>query len=217
MGKIYKPVQVHWTNNVGGLVGYHAYGNHYWRANAQHVSNPNTPDQINARQKFSYISRLIAALVPAYKVGYAVYAQGRSARAEFTHQLKVENAITGNVTAGFTTDYEKVKIAKGTLLPTYNLTASVLGGQHKVSFTWTDNSGQADAENSDMLCVCLYNITKGVSMFVEDLANRTAEAGQVTYPTSWAGDTVYSFAFWHKTTGAKYCAESQLVNFFIAE
>lgn len=217
MGKIKNPIQVHWTNNVGGLVGYHAYGNHYWRANAQNILNPRTARQQEARAKFAFTSELIAAFVPSYKVGYKEYAQGRSPRAEFCHQLKLAGAITGNMSDGYTVDYEKVKIAKGVLLPTYSMTCSVLGAQHKVSYSWTNNSGQGDAEASDTLVSFLYNVTKKVGMFTENVATRQTEAGQVTYPTAWAGDTIYNYVFWRKVNGTTYNADSQLVNFFVAE
>lgn len=217
MGKIKNPVQVHWTNNVGGLVGYHAYGNHYWRANAQSVANPNTNAQREARAKFTFVSQLISSLIPSYKLGYKEYAQGRSPRAEFCHQIKLEGAVTGNMTDGYTVDYEKIKLAKGPLLPTYSMTCSVLGAQHKVSYSWTDNSGQGDAAASDTLVVCLYNATKKTCQFVDSGALRSAENLQVTYSTAWAGDTVYNYIFWRKLDGSKYNSESQLVNFFVAE
>lgn len=217
MGKIKNPIQVHWTNNVGGLVGYHAFGNHYWRANAQNILNPRTARQQEARAKFAFTSELIAAFVPAYKVGYKEYAQGRSPRAEFCHQLKLAGAITGNMNDGYTIDYEKVSVAKGVLLPTYSMTCSVLGTQHKVSYTWTDNSGQGDAEASDILCSVLFNSTKKVCMFTETTSSRASEACQLIYPTAWAGDTIYNYVFWRKVNGTTYNADSQLVNFFVAE
>lgn len=217
MGKIKNPMQIHWTNNVGGVVGFHAYGNHYWRANAQSVANPNTLPQRNVRGKFTVITQLISTLVPAYKVGYKEYAQGRSPRAEFYHQIDAAGAITGSYTDGYTIDYEKVKIARGSLLPTFGMTATVLGVQHKVSFSWTDNSGQGDAEGTDKLCVCLLNQAKATCVFVETAGTRSSESAQVTYPAAWAGDTVQTFVFWRKTGAKSYNSESNRVSFFVAE
>ena len=217
MGKIKNPMQIHWTNNVGGVVGFHAYGNHYWRSNAQSVANPNTGAQKNVRGKFTIITKLISSFVPAYKVGYKEYAQGRSPRAEFYHQIDANGAVTGNYEDGYTIDYEKVLISRGSLLPTFGMTASVLGAQHKVSFSWTDNSGMADAESTDSLCICLLNQALGICVFVEAAGIRSAESAQVTYPTSWAGDTVQVFAFWRKTGAKSYNSESSRVTFFVAE
>ena len=124
-------------------------------------------------------------------------------------------AVTGNMSDGYTVDYEKVKIARGLLLPTYSMTCSVLGAQHKCSYSWTDNSGQGDAESTDKICINLYIPTKGVSMVFEDVATRAAEACQVQYSTAWAGDTVYNYIFWKKADGS--CSDSILVNFFVAE
>ena len=217
MGKIKNPMQIHWTNNVGGVVGFHAYGNHYWRANAQSVANPNTNAQKTVRGKFTVITKTISTFVPAYKVGYKEYAQGRSPRAEFYHQINAEGAVTGNYNDGYTIDYEKVFISRGSLLPTYSMTVSVLGSQHKISISWTDNSGQGDAEGTDQLCVCLLNQTKASCVFVENAGIRRAEAAQITYPTSWAGDTVQVFTFWRKTGAKSYNSESSRVSFFVAE
>ena len=146
--------------------------------------------------------------------GYATVDSSRSERGMFFQNL-YNDAVTGNMDDGYTVDYEKVKIARGLLLPTYSMTCSVLGAQHKCSYSWTDNSGQGDAESTDKICVNLYNPTKGVSMTFEDVATRAAEACQVQYSTSWAGDTVYNYIFWKKADGS--CSDSQLVNFFVAE
>lgn len=209
-------MQIHWTGGVGGVVGYHAYGNHYSRAYAQSVHNPNTEGQQEARSKFSFITKLIASLVDSYKVGYAKYAQGMSQRAAFFKALNDDGAITGNMSDGYTVDYEKVFISKGTILPTFAMTASVIGAQHKVSLTWTDNGGQGSALSSDKFNVVLYNVTKKVAACHYAPATRATEAAQIQYSTAWAGDTVYTFVFWQNAETGE-CSKSQMINFFIAE
>ena len=205
---------IKWHNSLGGVVGYKARGKHFLRVKPCSVHDPNTAAQQETRTKFKFITQLIHKIGGVYKLGYKNVDSTRSERGMFFENLWYD-AVTGNANDGYTVDYEKVKVARGLLLPTYSMTCSVLGAQHKCSYSWTDNSGQGDAESTDKICINLYNPTKGVSMLFEDVAQRSAEACQVQYSTAWAGDTVYNYIFWKKADGS--CSDSQLVNFFVAE
>ena len=205
---------VAWHGKVGKLVGWKARGKHYFRQAGCSHHDANTLSQQETRAKFAFVGKLIHQIGPVYKTGYKTFNPEKSQRSHFFSNLWSE-AVTGNMSDGYTVDYEKVKIARGLLLPTFSMTCSVLGAQHKCSYSWTDNSGQGDAESTDKICVNLYNPTKGVSMMFEDVAQRSAEACQVQYSTAWAGDTVYNYIFWKKPDGS--CSDSILVNFFVAE
>lgn len=207
---------IKWHGQVGKtLVGYKLRGEHIIRAYACSVHNPDTPAQQETRAKFSFVTKLIHKIGQCYKTGYKGVDESRSERGMFFSNLW-DDAVTGNMNDGYTVDYEKVKIARGLLLPTFAMTCSVIGAQHKVSLSWTSNAGQGDAEATDQLCVNLYNVTKGVSMFTDNGATRQTEALQVQYPTAWAGDTVYVHIFWKKPD-ASYCSDSQMISFFVAE
>ena len=199
---------------LDNVVGFKQCGKHYYRMLGCTHHDANTPGQQETRAKFAYVTQLIHKIGAVYKTGYALFNPEKSQRSHFFSNLWSE-AVTGNMSDGYTVDYEKVKIARGLLLPTYSMTCSVLGAQHKCSYSWTDNSGQGDAEATDKICINLFNPTKGVSMMFEDVATRAAEACQVQYSTAWAGDTVYNYIFWKKPDGS--CSDSQLVNFFVAE
>ena len=196
------------------IVGYKVRDKHYLRVYPCSFSDANTPAQQETRAKFSFVSKLIHKIGGVYRIGYKNVDSSRSQHGMFFQNLW-DDAVTGNMSDGYTVDYEKVKVARGLLLPTHSMTCSVLGAQHKCSYSWTDNSGQGDAESTDKICINLYNPTKGVSMLFEDVATREAEACQVQYSTAWAGDTVYNYIFWKKADGS--CSDSQLVNFFVAE
>ena len=205
---------VAWHGKVGKLVGWKSRGKHYFRQAGCSFHDANTVAQQETRAKLAFVSQLIHKIGVVYKLGYLNFNTSKSQRSNFFRNLW-DDAVTGNMTDGYTVDYEKVKIARGLLLPTYSMTCSVLGAQHKCSYSWTDNSGQGDAEATDKICINLYNPTKGVSMMFEDVATRAAEACQVQYSTAWAGDTVYNYIFWKKADGS--CSDSILVNFFVAE
>ena len=199
---------------LDNVVGFKQRGKHYYRMQGCTFHDANTSAQQETRAKFAYVTQLIHKIGAVYKTGYLNFDPAKSQRSHFFSNLWNE-AVTGNMSDGYTVDYEKVKIARSLLLPTYSMTCSVLGAQHKCSYSWTDNSGQGDAEATDKICINLYNPTKGVSMVFEDVAQRSAEACQVQYSTAWAGDTVYNYIFWKKADGS--CSDSQLVNFFVAE
>lgn len=216
MGQIKNPMQIHWNGGVGGVIGLHRWGKHYYRAFAQSVHNPNTPSQQEVRARFSFVTKLVAKFMDAYVMGWKYYAQGMAPRAAFFKSLIDDGAVTGNMNSGYTVDYEKVYLSKGSVLPTFNMTCSVIGAQHKVSLSWTSNAGQGTAKAGDKLNVVLYDVTKGVIMPSYGQATRQTEALQVQYPTAWAGDTVYTFVFWTSVDDNDN-SDSQMLNFFVAE
>ncbi len=206
---------VKWHGNLGGIVGYKTRGQHYMRTAGCTHHDANSEAQMEVRAKFRFVTQLIHKMGSVYKYGYQNYNTTKTPRNNFFSQLYNE-AVTGNRTDGYVVDYENVLVSRGLLLPTYSMTCSVLGAQHKVSFSWTDNAGQGDARGDDKIFCHLYNAGKGVGMLSVGVAERSAEAAQVEYPAAWAGDTVYVYVGWKKADGTD-CSDSQMVTFFVAE
>ena len=197
MGVTKSAMKIHWRGQVGGLVGSHQYGQDTWRSMADSVANPNTEGQQIARAKFSAVSKGAAALGYLYRLGYKMFiGNGRGPRALFSKQL-YDNALIGDLQSGFSIDPTKVELSKGSLTPAHSIAASVAPATQSCTVSWSDNSGVGDATSSDKLCVALYNMTKQETIDFQDVATRAAETASMNYDTSWAGDTMYVYAFWN--------------------
>lgn len=210
MGRMYKPVKVHWNGSVDGLVGYSRYGADYFRMHANHVANPRTAAQIEVRERFAFISRLISLLDPAYKQGFKQsISNGQGPRA-IAFKAN-EQAVTGDAASGYSINYALVNISKGTTPNPYNVTATVTSGE--VNLTWIDNTGIYGAEATDKIFAHIINITKSEKTFVA-AGNRADEDHTITLPTTWGGDNIVVYTYMVSKDGT--CSETQYVGQYTA-
>lgn len=121
-------------------------------------------------------------------------------------------AVSGNDTIGYSVDLSMIHIAAGQIGLT-QLTLYVLQAQHKVSTTWDPSAVVDNAESTDKICIALYNSTKNAWTVGLDIADRSAGAAQLEYPTEWEGDTIYSYYFFRRGTAT---SNSEFKNFFVA-
>lgn len=207
MGVTRSAMKIHWRGTVGGIVGGRQYGQDTWRSLADSVNQPNTQAQLEARARFSFVTKTVAALGYAYRLGYKMFiGDGKGPRALFAKQVS-RDAVTGNMNDGYVLDNTKVLVSRGGLTQAYNTLAVVTTATQTVTVSWTDNSGVADAEATDKLCYLLYNSSKQDSVSGEDIATRADETADFNYPAAWAGDTLYLYIYWNGD--AKGCSRSQ--------
>lgn len=195
MGKTNSAMKIHWTGQVGHIVGFSSRGHDYWRSLAENHNDAHTDAQLNHRALFAFISILIHCIGLIYKDGYRHYGTALSQRSHFFRQL-YRNAVTGDLVSGFTVDYTKVLVARGNLTPPYNLLATVNQVSQTVTVSWTDNSGVGDASATDTLMYALYNASKQTNVYATRVATRADETAEFSYPAEWAGDTLYLYVAW---------------------
>ena len=207
-------MKIHWRGQVGGIVGSRQYGQDTWRSMADSVANPNTEAQQTVRAKFTAVTKGVAALGYLYRLGYKMFVgDGKGPRALFSKQLH-DDALMGDLQTGFSIDPTKVELSKGALTPAHSIAASVTPATQVCTVSWSDNSGVGDAEATDKLCVALYNLSKQETIDFQDVATRAAETASMTYDASWAGDTMYVYAFWNGDE--KGCSACKLLGFYTA-
>ena len=199
MGRTNSSMKIHWDGQTGGLVGFTVRGNAYWRSLADHVRNPRTQAQTEHRALFAFVSALIRCVGPIYKEGYLHYNTRKPQRANFFQQL-YRNAVTGDISSGFTVNYANVLVARGNLTPAYNTLAVVTASSQTVTVSWSDNTGVGDASATDTLSYALYNTSKQTNVLGTAVATRADETAEFTYPAEWAGDTLHLYLFWSNGT-----------------
>lgn len=199
MGKQNTSMKIQWNGNTGGVVGYSIRGHHYTRSLADNIRNPRTEAQLEQRAKFAYVSQVAASFGAAYLEGYRHYNTTLNQRANFSKNL-YHVAVSGNRTDGFTVDYTKVRPSNGNLMNPYSLSATVDATSHKATLAWSDNSGVGNATANDLVAVCVYNSTRGEYVLDIAAATRASENAELTYPTAWAGDTLYIYVWMSNNT-----------------
>ncbi len=184
MGTIKQGILGGFSGKVGSVVGGSWKGIAYMRSQAQSVHNPRTEGQLDQRSKFALTINFLKPITDYVRTGYKHYAHKQTAfNAAMSYNIK--NAISGDY-PNYSVDFTKTLVARGSLVPAHD--AAAVSESSAVTFTWTDNSGEGNAQMTDIAMPLVYNISKGYAIF-SDYVVRAESSVTVAVPTSWSGDS----------------------------
>ena len=177
------------SGKVGAVVGGTWKGISFMRGLTQNVKNPRTEKQVGQRTKFSLAIEFLQPMTAYVRTGYKTYANGQTGfNAAMSHVLK--NAITGTY-PDYSIDFQAVYVSRGSLVPAKNAAATVSGG--KISMTWTDNSGEGDALETDVAMPLVFNKDKKQVVYSTSAASRGDTTLELDLPADWVGDSVEAY------------------------
>ena len=186
MGTIKQGILGGFSGKVGTVIGSSWKGISYMRGRAQNVKNPRTEGQMEQRSKFSLTLEFLKPITAYIRTGYKMYANKQTAfNAAMSYIVK--NAVSG-IYPNYMLDFSQVLVSRGTLTQPLNANAAMSAG--KVSVSWTDNSGQGDAQPIDVAMPLAFNTNNGEAVFSTNSATRADQLAELTFPADWAGDTV---------------------------
>ena len=186
MGTIKQGILGGFSGKVGTVIGSSWKGISYMRGRAQNVKNPRTEGQMEQRSKFSLTLEFLKPITAYIRTGYKMYANKQTAfNAAMSYIVK--NAVSG-IYPNYMLDFSQVLVSRGTLTQPLNANATMSAG--KVSVSWTDNSGQGDAQPIDVAMPLAFNTDKGEAVFSTNSATRADQLAELTFPVDWVGDTV---------------------------
>lgn len=123
------------------------------------------------------------------KVGFKTYAVHQSEfNAAMSYMLK--NAITGTY-PNHTIDYTKVMVSRGTLALPLNIQKQ--NNSNEIAVSWQDNSGTANALDTDYAMLLAYNVDKQEAIYDMTSTCRGDEGTSLSYPSNWVGDKVHIY------------------------
>lgn len=184
MGKLVQGILGGVSGKVGTVIGSIRNGKAYISGLRTSNKNPRTIRQQTQRMRFKLAQQLISPASDFVRVGFRNYAINQYARnVAMSRNLKL--ALTGEYPS-FGIDPSLVVFAQGKLQGVDDCKATV--ASNKVSFTWTDNSGEDDAEMSDFAMVMVYNFTKRKVVDSLEEASRMDGKASVKIPASWSKD-----------------------------
>lgn len=200
MGIIKNGILGGFNGKVGTVIGYSWKGKAVMRSIAQNVHNPNTEAQRAQRMRFSLMTKALAQLHPFVEWGFKSKASGiTESNAAFV--ANYANAVTG-VYPNLSVDVSQLQLSSGSLPLAANPNATVDTSQHMVTVTWSNNSGEMDALDSDISMAALYNAELNQSVVVVDGADRAAESLSLSYPAAWSGGNVAVYVAWRSASGS---------------
>ncbi len=191
MGTYNKGILGAFSGKVGPVVGASWRGKDVMRSLPRKGNRVATPTQLLQREKFTMVTEFLTPLNSV--VGrYFGNDTGDKTRRNQAMSYLMREAIT-YVAPDLVWDYSKVLISRGDLLGLNAATASAGAGQ-SVDITWTDNSGQGDAETTDKLVVVLYEPTSKTTVHSLNAGERNQGTGNVMVPAFLSGLTVQVWA-----------------------
>ena len=82
-------------------------------------------------------------------------------------------------------------VSRGSLAKPLNI--QKLNNDNEIAVSWQDNSGTANALDTDFAMVLAYNANKQEAVYDISSACRGDEGASLRYPSDWAGDTVHIY------------------------
>lgn len=186
MGTIKQGILGGFSGKVGTVIGSSWKGISYMRGRAQSVKNPRTEGQVEQRSKFALTLDFLKPITAYVRTGYKTYASKQTAfNAAMSYIVK--NAVSGAF-PNYTLDFSQVLVSRGSLTQPLNANATMAAS--KVSISWTDNSGQGNAQPIDVAMPLAFNTDKGEAVFSTNSDTRADQLAELTFPADWVGDTV---------------------------
>lgn len=102
----------------------------------------------------------------------------------------LRNAITGTY-PNHSIDYTKAMVSRGSLALPLNI--QKLNNDGEIAVSWLDNSGTANALDTDFAMLLAYNANKEEALYDMTQSCRGDEGTSITYPSNWVGDTVHIY------------------------
>lgn len=189
MGNIKQGILGGFSGKVGTVIGSSWKGITYMRAIAPNVKDARTAKQLAQREKFAFAIGFLRPLQSFIRIGFKMYASRQSAfNAAMSYTLK--NAIKG-VSPNFSIDYSKVMVSRGSLALPLDIQKQNNDGE--IAISWSDNSGIANALDTDFAMPLAYNANKQEAVYDMVSSCRGDEGVSLNYPSNWSGDTVHVY------------------------
>jgi len=189
MGKYEKGILGSFQGTVGTVTGSTWKGIEVMKIKRKKgMPNP-TKQQIVQQAKFSFMIKFVSALSKLFAVSFrstAVKMTGVNGAFRYNYQ----NALTG-VYPSFSLDHSKVLVSKGELLNANNPVA-IAGAGGLVEFTWTDNSGLAQAQATDKAIMVVYCPELNRSVYITNGPVRTSGTAAINAGI-FSGRTVHTW------------------------
>lgn len=187
MGSIRQGILGGFSGKVGTVIGSSWKGIAYMKGRSLKVKNAKTLPQLKQRKKFALCIKFLSSINPYLKYGYKNFTTKQTAINAAMSYMMHNECIAGEY-PNYAIDYSKVKVSLGQLKKAENPTVTLTSGN--ASFRWTDNSGNGNAESTDLAMALLYNKEKKEAEY--DIGNATRDDGEMTfrYPNDWQGDSI---------------------------
>jgi len=202
MAIVQNPITGRSKQKMGNVVFSTIFGKNVLKSKPLTVANPRTDKQKTQREKFSAMIETLRIVLPFVKIGYKIVATGMSA----FNKANMENIkvfLTGT-TGAIVKHFDLLSVAMGSLSGVQSGAAVAAAGR-KVTFSWDDNSGQGDAQATDIAMMIIVSDTKRNMVMDVALKTRADLTHEFTVPSIWIGEDVHCYMCFKQADTFKVC------------
>ena len=190
MGTYNKGILGPFSGKVGTVVGANWRGKDVMRSLPKKTNRTPTETQMLQRSLFTTVSGFLTPISSVLSLYFGQHG-GVASRRNQAMSYHMKEAVD-YVDPNFEILFNKVQISKGDLLGIQNPTVGTIV-DHKVKFTWDDNSGQGSAKATDQLVVVLYAPAEDLYFTGLNEGQRDAASAVIALPEYFAGLEVQSW------------------------
>lgn len=191
MGTYNKGILGAFSGKVGPVVGATWRGKDVMRSLPKKGNRLATEFQQAQRSKFAMTTEFLGGVQPVIKRYFGNDTWLKTRRNQAMSYLMKEAIVFND--PNYEWDYTKVLISKGDLLGINNGQV-VAGSGQDLTFSWTDNSGQGEAQVTDKLVVVVYEPTSKATVYSLNAASRDDASATVQLPNFLSGLEVQVWA-----------------------
>lgn len=192
MGTITKGILGGFSGTVGTIVGANWRGKDIIRSRPKPSSRQPSEKQLLQQEKFKLVTQFLRPISAIQKM-YFGNRSGAQSRNNLATAYTINEAVMVN--AGVPElIFSKVLITKGELTGFQNLLVTPQAG-NILSFSWTDNSTQGNAQTTDVLGIACYCASEKEFVVTDNAVNRSALTASITLPAHLAAKNVEVYAY----------------------
>lgn len=136
-------------------------------------------------------------LTPFLRISYCEFAgAGKSFHAAVSSFLK--NAVI-ETDSGCAIDFAKALVSRGSLTAVHR--AQIAFSDHKITYTWTNNSGEGNATLTDVTLLVAFNKTRRTTVYSDAAACRSDEKAELSIPADWNGEELVVYLGFRSADG----------------
>jgi len=185
MGKIKRGILGGVSGKVANVVGGSWKGTDYLRALPTSVANPRTPGQQNQRGKFTqsveFAQKILTPIITPF---WNQFGEGQSGYNLFiSRNISVfdQNSLQNP---------QNLKTTIGNITPAPISSLNITTGADEVDVSWSNNSGQGNAQGTDEAIVVARNEATGEITSTVKQAQRSATSLTADLPATSSGDSI---------------------------
>ena len=216
MGKLNLGILGGFSGTVGTVIGStNKRGDDIIRAKSKRSRPESSANQVKQQTKFAMATKFMQPVNLVLQSGMKYVANAEKISPyNYACRYALANAVI-ETEGEMRIDYSKVLISVGSLSRDMGATATF--GDGSVVFNWSDAIVSSTGDVTDVVCLLVYNVSKGEVSFSNGQFLREAKTATIQFPYNTTGDMLVSYLFFRSSINPLLVSSSQFLGSALVE